>query len=91
MKRIIIAGLLAVSVGAQAQYGNPYGNRSNSPQVYSPGGKYLGNLNDNRYDSNSVSNPYGQHGSRYSPDSINNPYGSYGSPYGGGIDALEIE
>ena len=44
-------------------------------------GKYLGNLNSNRYDPNSVSNPYGRYGSPYSPDSINNPYGQYGSPY----------
>ena len=52
-----------------------------SPSIYSQQGKYLGNLNNNRYDPNSVSNPYGQYGSRYSPDSINNPYGRYGSPY----------
>ncbi len=44
-------------------------------------GKYLGNLNNNSYDPNSVSNPYGQYGSPYSPNSINNPYGKYGSPY----------
>jgi len=44
-------------------------------------GKYLGNLNSNPYDPNSVANPYGQYGSQYSPDSINNPYGQYGSPY----------
>lgn len=44
-------------------------------------GKYLGNVNANQYDPNSVSNPYGRYGSRYSPDSINNPYGQYGSPY----------
>jgi hypothetical protein len=43
--------------------------------------KYLGNLNANSYDPNSVSNPYGRYGSPYSPDSINNPYGQYGSPY----------
>ncbi len=43
--------------------------------------KYLGNLNRNSYDPNSVSNPYGTHGSQYSPDSINNPYGQYGSRY----------
>ena len=43
--------------------------------------KYLGNLNANPYDPDSVSNPYGQYGSKYSPDSINNPYGTYGSPY----------
>lgn len=56
-------------------------NQGNSPQVYSQEGKYLGNLNSNPYDPNSVSNPYGQYGSPYSPDSINNPYGRYGSPY----------
>ncbi len=44
-------------------------------------GKYLGNLNSNPYDPNSVSNPYGRYGSTYSSDSINNPYGKYGSPY----------
>lgn len=44
-------------------------------------GKYLGTLSNNRYDSDSVSNPYGRYGNQYSPDSINNPYGKYGSPY----------
>lgn len=44
-------------------------------------GKYLGNVNANRYDPNSVANPYGRYGSRYSPDSVNNPYGQYGSVY----------
>jgi hypothetical protein len=44
-------------------------------------GKYLGNLNSNRYDPNSTSNPYGQYESRYSADSVNNPYGQYGSRY----------
>ncbi len=44
-------------------------------------GKYLGNLSTNRFDPNSVSNPYGEYGSKYSPDSINNPYGRYGSKY----------
>ncbi len=44
-------------------------------------GKYLGNLNANPYDQNSVSNPYGEFGSPYSQDSINNPFGVNGSPY----------
>ena len=44
-------------------------------------GKYIGNLNSNPYDPNSISNPYGKHGSKYSTDSINNPYGKYGSKY----------
>lgn len=52
-----------------------------SPRLYGSDGTFLGNLNNNRYDPDSVSNPYGQYGSRYSPNSINNPYGMYGSPY----------
>jgi len=55
--------------------------RAQSPQLYAPDGTYLGNLNTNQFDPNSVSNPYGQYGSPYSVDSINNPYGQYGSPY----------
>ena len=49
--------------------------------IYSQDGKYLGNLNTNQYDPNSVSNPYGKYGNPYSPDSINNQYGVYGNPY----------
>ena len=52
-----------------------------SPQIYAPDGTYLGNLNSNRFDPNSVSNPFGQYGSRFSPNSINNPFGQYGSPF----------
>ena len=72
MKKIILlAALAALPAAANAQ----------SPRLYSSDGVYLGNLNSNRYDPNSVSNPYGQYGSPYSPNSINNPYGQYGSPY----------
>ena len=42
---------------------------------------YLGEYNNNQYDPNSISNPYGVYGSPYSPNSVNNPYGVYGSPY----------
>jgi len=48
-------------------------------------GEYLGNLNSNPYDPNSVSNPYGKYGSPYSEDSVNNPYVSP-SPYDGMYD-----
>jgi len=44
-------------------------------------GKYLGNLNTNRFDTNSVSNPFGRFGSKFSPDSINNRFGKYGSKF----------
>ena len=47
-----------------------------------PGHKtYLGCLNCNQYDTDSVFNQYGNHGSRYATDSIFNPYGDYGSRY----------
>lgn len=82
---LLVFSLLLISFALVAQeerYGNRYGTDANSERVYSPSGHYMGNLNDNRYDRNSVSNPYGRHGSRYSPDSINNPYGSGGGYYG---------
>lgn len=52
-----------------------------SPVLISNEGKYLGNLNDDPFDPNSVSNPYGLYGSPYSPDSVNNPYGRNGSEF----------
>ncbi len=55
--------------------------RSVAPSLVGEDGTYLGALSSNRYDPNSVSNPYGRYGSPYSPDSVNNPYGRYGSPY----------
>lgn len=49
--------------------------------IYSNGGHYLGEWTQNRFDPNSVSNPFGQYGSKYSSDSIFNAYGQYGSKY----------
>ena len=74
-------------------FSNPYGNSTNSPQLYDNQGQFRGNLNANRYDPNSVANPYGRYGSQYSPDSVNNPYGagsryspdSPNNPYGRGM------
>ena len=74
-------------------FSNPYGNSSTSPKLFDSQGRYRGNLNTNRFDPNSVANPYGRYGSRYSPDSINNPYGagsryrqdSPSNPYGKGM------
>lgn len=70
MKKLI----LALCIAAGPVLADP-------PSLYSRDGKYLGNLSTNKYDPNSVSNPYGRYGSRYSPDSINNPYGVHGSKY----------
>jgi hypothetical protein len=43
-------------------------------------GEPLADLNANRYDSNSLSNPYGV-GSPYKSDGLNNPYSRFGSRY----------
>lgn len=61
-------------------FNNPYGTSADSPQLYDSQGQFRGNLNSNRYDPDSVANPYGRYGSPYSPDSIKNPYGA-GNPY----------
>lgn len=52
-----------------------------TPIIVAPDGTYLGNLNSNPNDPNSVSNPYGVYGNKFSPKSINNRFGPYGSPY----------
>ena len=54
---------------------------ADAPRIYSQDGVYLGKLSSNRYDPESVNNPYGQYGNKYSPESINNQYGQYGSRY----------
>lgn len=74
ISKLLLGQLVAlVLVGAaQAQQ---------TPIVVTPDGKYLGNFNANRYDPNSIANPYGPYGNRYAPDSVNNRYGRYGSPY----------
>lgn len=68
----------AGSVHAQT---NQFGNGFNSPKIYSSDGKFLGNLNANRFDPDSVANPFGRYGNPYSPDSVNNQFGRYGNPY----------
>lgn len=44
-------------------------------------GTFLGKLTRNKYDSLSILNPYGIHGSKYSSTSITNDYSQYGSKY----------
>ena len=74
---------------------NPYS--TNAPKLYDSEGNYRGKLSTNKYDPESISNPYGKYGSKYSPDSINNPYGagskyqkdSPNNPYGQGWDIIK--
>ena len=54
---------------------------ANSPKIYAPDGTYLGNLNSNKFDPNSISNEFGRYGSKFSPNSVNNEFGKYGNPY----------
>ena len=50
-------------------------------QLVTQDGKYLGNVNNNPYDSNSINNPYGKYGNPLSPDSINNPLHEANNPF----------
>lgn len=68
-------------VNAYSPYGAQNKYTSDGGRIYAADGTYLGRLNSNRYDTESVSNPYGIYGSKYSSTSINNPYSTYGSPY----------
>jgi len=62
----IVGGLLAAAHPAAAQWPNQFGTYQNSPQVYAPSGTYLGNLNGNQFDPNSVANPCGPYRPRKS-------------------------
>jgi hypothetical protein len=48
-------------------------------RLYAEDGTYLGKVNNNQNDPESIANPFGKYGSKYSPISINNEYGTYGS------------
>jgi cell division protein FtsI/penicillin-binding protein 2 len=76
----IIAAITVTAIAySLAVVGKAY---ANPPILVNPQtGQYLGNQSANRYDPNSISNPYGRYGSKHSPDSANNPYSQYGNPY----------
>jgi hypothetical protein len=76
MKTIMLAcAALCIATTAHAQVGGvDFRNGTNSPRIYSPQGEYLGNLNNNQFDPNSVSNQFGA-GSPFKPNGVNNPFG----------------
>lgn len=76
---LLVGLLLATDSGTAIAWQQP--SDTGSPQIYAPDGTYLGNLNANRFDPNSVSNPFGPYGNPFSPNSINNPFSSYGNPF----------
>ncbi|MFC0515177.1 hypothetical protein ACFFGT_13240 [Mucilaginibacter angelicae] len=67
-----IAILMSISSHAQTAL-HLYGGKDHD--------KYLGCLNCNTYDKNSIWNDYGSFGSSYSSSSIWNEYGTYGGEY----------
>lgn len=79
----ILSLLVVVSFGAEAQCFSVGGRvrceadnlyEGNTPVIIDSRGNYRGNLNGNRYDLNSISNPDGLYGNEQSLESINNPY-----------------
>jgi hypothetical protein len=56
-------------------------HRSDQAYIEAADGTFLGKLNPNKYDSESIFNEYGNFGSEYSPISIFNKYGIYGGEY----------
>lgn len=51
-------------------------------ELRTPSGVFLGRVNRNRFDADSLVNQYGTFGSRFSAESIFNKYSQYGSQYG---------
>jgi hypothetical protein len=80
MNRTIITAALILSAAPAVAQVDFRGN-GNSPVIIAPDNSYRGNLNNNKFDPNSISNPYGKYGSQFSPDSVNNRFGTYGNPY----------
>ena len=68
-------------VSPYSAYGAKNKYTTDGGRIYSADGTYLGKLNANKYDAESIANPYGQSGSKYSSTSINNPYSAYGAKY----------
>lgn len=65
-------------------------NPKYSAHINSYDGKFQGNIGQQMHDSNSITNPYGQHGGvykpnhpskPYTPDKWNNPYSTFQKPY----------
>lgn len=68
-------------------FGNRYSATSvtnryafDTPKIYAADGTYLGKLSTNKYDPESISNPYGLYGNKYG-NNLMNPYSAYGSKY----------
>ncbi len=67
--------------GQVSNSGPALSHGSGQAYIEAADGTFLGKLNPNEYDSESIFNEYGNFGSEYSPTSIFNEYGSYGGDY----------
>lgn len=77
MKRTL--ALIAIVMATPAAAYDLRGDH-NSPKIYAPNGQYLGNLNNNPLDPNSINNPIGRYGSPLAPNGVNNLLSPYGNP-----------
>lgn len=59
----------------------PAAGRSEKAYLLAADNTYLGSLNPNRFDPNSIFNKFGPYGSKFSPTSIYNSYGPYGGKF----------
>jgi hypothetical protein len=75
-----LAALVVGTVAAPAASAAPLSTPTN-PYLIAEDGKYIGQLTNNRYDSESICSQYGDYGSKYSSTSITNKYSDYGSKY----------
>lgn len=74
MKILLITILTFATIGVYGQKAlHIYGGENNKV--------YLGCLNCDKYNSNSIWNAYGTYGSKYNSNSIWNSYGAYGGEY----------
>jgi hypothetical protein len=79
MRTVAVIGLIVALCGPVSARMGGFGG--GGPVIVAPNGQYLGRLNANRFDPDSVANPFGRYGSRFSEDSINNEFGRWGSRF----------
>jgi hypothetical protein len=72
---MVACGTLAIAPVAAAQT-DPC-----APRVVASDGTFLGVLSNDKFDNDSIGNPYGPYGSQFSATSIKNRFGEYGSEF----------
>lgn len=69
-------------IGVSSAHADPFCDLVIGSRIQASDGTFLGVVSKDKYNLESISNPYARYGNQYSPDSILNPYGIYGSKYG---------